>query len=635
MKLDSNPLTPTWRHIVRTSELGWLIDHKIQNNILFPGAGYICMAIEAARQHCSSDNPITGYRLRDVKLLKGLVIPESQEGVELQIQLLRASNELNSKSTWRQFEVYSVSHDDNWALHSTGQISVETQFNCSETETGHYGGLEKDGESMQVEDLYKRLQAVGVSHGPSFQNLKDIIYCPGSSSSVFGISDVDTLTRFKYQYGHIVHPTTLDSIFQAAYSALSPSAPEWDTGMVPQSIDNLFISAQLSNKAGDLLVARSKLQNLNNRGFDTAIDVFNGSDPREALIRIDNLHCQSIGRTLLQPLRTRKQAFSTTWEHDLSFMTPDQLKQPIQFFANERESQIIQDLKLASQVFIQRALASLTTSDMEALAPHHLKLCNWMKTQEKSWVSENSDFITSTSSGAETLDQQRLIDSVRDGSVNGKILCRIGENLAEIMRGQISLSALLLEDKLLYDYYEKALRIDRSYKQVKHLVGLVAQKNPSAKILEIGAGAGGCTASVLEALGSPARPQFSQYDFTDVSPGFFEAAKDRFSEWESMINYRRFDVEIDPTSQGLEAGSYDLIIACQVLHATSEIVNTLANVRKLLKPGGRLIFVETTRDTIDIQLVFGVMPGWWLSRFTHIFTSNVLLTLQAPKPKGP
>jgi NADPH:quinone reductase-like Zn-dependent oxidoreductase len=35
-------------------------------------------------------------------------------------------------------------------------------------------------------------------------------------------------------------------------------------------------------------------------------------------------------------------------------------------------------------------------------------------------------------------------------------------------------------------------------------------------------------------------------------------------------------------------------------------------VRQLLRPGSKLIMVETTRDTPDMQLIFGTLPGWWL-----------------------
>ncbi|CCF47710.1 hypothetical protein CH063_15988, partial [Colletotrichum higginsianum] len=42
-----------------------------------------------------------------------------------------------------------------------------------------------------------------------------------------------------------------------------------------------------------------------------------------------------------------------------------------------------------------------------------------------------------------------------------------------------------------------------------------------------------------------------------------------------MINFKKLDIETDPVEQSFEAGSYDLIIACQVLHATKNMETTM------------------------------------------------------------
>ena len=48
------------------------------------------------------------------------------------------------------------------------------------------------------------------------------------------------------------------------------------------------------------------------------------------------------------------------------------------------------------------------------------------------------------------------------------------------------------------------------------------------------------------------------------------------------------------------------------MHATKNLAATLRNVRSLLKPGGRLLFAETTIDRLDVCLIFGPLEGWWL-----------------------
>lgn len=45
-----NTSAPTWRHIIRPTEIPRVHDHLVQSETIYPGAGYICMAIEGARQ---------------------------------------------------------------------------------------------------------------------------------------------------------------------------------------------------------------------------------------------------------------------------------------------------------------------------------------------------------------------------------------------------------------------------------------------------------------------------------------------------------------------------------------------------------------------------------------------------------
>jgi NADPH:quinone reductase-like Zn-dependent oxidoreductase len=115
------------------------------------------------------------------------------------------------------------------------------------------------------------------------------------------------------------------------------------------------------------------------------------------------------------------------------------------------------------------------------------------------------------------------------------------------------------------------------------------------------------------------------YDFTDVSSGFFEKAKEKFGgEWEGVMRYKKLDIEQDPVAQGFEEGAYDVVVACQVLHATQSMERTMTNVRKLLKPGGKLFIMETTKDQMDIQFVFGFLQGWWLSKSLSILQHGIL-----------
>lgn len=81
--------------------------------------------------------------------------------------------------------------------------------------------------------------------------------------------------------------------------------------------------------------------------------------------------------------------------------------------------------------------------------------------------------------------------------------------------------------------------------------------------------------------------------------------------------FKVLDVEKDPVQQGFSEGTYDLVIAFSVLHATSNLDRTLRHARRLLKPGGFLLVGEANNSIQPGSLpgvIFGTLPGWWLGQ---------------------
>lgn len=94
--------------------------------------------------------------------------------------------------------------------------------------------------------------------------------------------------------------------------------------------------------------------------------------------------------------------------------------------------------------------------------------------------------------------------------------------------------------------------------------------------------------------------------------GFFENAREKFAFAEKHMRFAKLDLEVDPELQGFEKGSYDVIMACNVIHTTSDLLKCLRDLKSLLRPGGKLIMMETTVDNIRDGIIFGLLPGWWM-----------------------
>ncbi|MEU8271400.1 amino acid adenylation domain-containing protein, partial [Sphaerisporangium sp. NPDC049002] len=133
------------------------------------------------------------------------------------------------------------------------------------------------------------------------------------------------------------------------------------------------------------------------------------------------------------------------------------------------------------------------------------------------------------------------------------------------------------------------------------------------RILEVGAGTGATSARVLGTL-EPLRDRIEEYCYTDLSKAFLFRAEEQLLPRHPYVTTRILDVERPPGEQGLEPGSFDVVVATNVLHATADIARTLRNVKAALRPGGLLFLNEMSRNTLLAHLTFGLVDGWWRSQ---------------------
>ena len=147
---------------------------------------------------------------------------------------------------------------------------------------------------------------------------------------------------------------------------------------------------------------------------------------------------------------------------------------------------------------------------------------------------------------------------------------------------------------------------------IKEYVAKRVEKDPGVivHILEVGAGTGGTSAFVFKELAGYGNNV--RYIYTDISAGFTQFGKKEFGKDYNFIDFKVLDIENDLESQGYKAGSVDIVLGCNVFHATKSIVKTMRNVRKLLKENGLVLINEVTEKTPSATLTFGLTNGWWL-----------------------
>jgi acyl transferase domain-containing protein/NADPH:quinone reductase-like Zn-dependent oxidoreductase/ubiquinone/menaquinone biosynthesis C-methylase UbiE len=619
----TNWLTPTWRNFLRLSEIDWLGDHRIDGSVVFPAAGYVAMAIEAARLLTDpSEQTIQTYRMRDIDFANALVIPESASGVELQLALRRCSEKELDHDGWYEFEICSLGSNGVWVQHCHGCVLVETgdaikarvSEMARELQAPHEESYLEDSRvrAVSIDSLFAGLREAGIYHGPHFQNLVDSRAAGNRAITNFAVGEAA-----RNHHNYVLHPTTLDSILQASFSSL-PGDMDKNTMVLPRSIRSLTVPRNLGRRGGDRLRAFSELVKASRRGYSSDIAVtFAAADEGSVFLQMYGFLGQAVAKRSDDAAVESIPCSKSRWELDVLHNVPANLRSPLIMPINGNEIETERKLACMSYTLIHDAVSELEGQCQDAWASHHKRFYSWMKAIVDQGERGKLCRGTQTWGRLDKRTKAVLADQLNAGDAGGQLLVRMGENLAGIVRGEILPLELMMEDNLLNRFYvdHHALKT-RTYKALSAITELYAVKNPGANVLEIGGGTGGATAAVLRgfaARGGGAETVVGRYSFTDISPGFFEAASEKFASWSSVMDFKKLDIEDDPLTQSFTPASYNLIVAAMCLHATKNLHETLTNVRKLLKPGGTLLLVEATTDRLDIQMIFGTLPGWWLA----------------------
>ncbi|KAL9623833.1 MAG: hypothetical protein Q9160_001824 [Pyrenula sp. 1 TL-2023] len=584
--LEDNELCPNWRNNLSLEEVPWIQDHKIVQDVVFPATGYIAMAGEAIRQLTGTDD----YTLQHVSISTALVLQESKT-IEIMTSLRRVRLTATLDSDRYDFVISSY-NGTLWTKHCTGQARAG-QSQPPQTEN-----IVPFHREVPAPTWYSAMKRLGLNYGPAFQGLRDISACPNSQAAVATIIDECRLTNAVYQ----IHPTTIDKCLQLfTVAATQGTTRRLQKLCMPTEIEEIYIrqgASEIHTKAFSSSLTNGAIKGdaVAMAGNETVIHLKGGSfSPLEDQSPTDV--ADSIAGTQL------------LWKPDVDFLSVDTLVRARGDFKD-----VIYQLERLSFLCVleTRHQVSQVRTEVEHLQKYH----RWLDEQVVAAETGKYSILDDAQSLVELAHEERL-DSMKTlgaevakgpGAEIGKILLRIVYQCKEMFAGEVVPISLLLQDDslaALYEFYQEMFDFHQYFQLLGHV-------KPTMKILEIGAGTGGSTISTLRSLlNEQGTRMYSEYCFTDISTGFFVAAKEKFKDFENL-KYAVLDISKDPVEQGFEAESFDLIIASNVLHATPSINATLRNVRKLLHPQGRFLLNELTPTTRKINYIMGILPGWWL-----------------------
>ncbi|KAI5460632.1 putative polyketide synthase [Mariannaea sp. PMI_226] len=618
--LESPDNQPSWRILLSAERLPWLKDHVVDNFVVFPAAGYMTMAIQALQlleQERRSDLKPEGYQLRNVSFKKTLTLPKNSRPVETII----AFRYSDSNEHW-VFTVSSMSEQGKWQEHCDGTISAVIDTESDEVDQNREAEFFHENQVARLEsarqactkvlshdNLYAQLASTGNQFGPSFAINREARLSSFQSLNRLTIPDIAAMMPGNFMMPHVIHPTTLDAVIQACLPVFQQHSIRGS--VMPISIGDIFISTDIANQPGRQLEIVCDLNNTFARSTNLSTAVFQRNENGEprCILTLERGEIRVVGESQTSTKKPEhNDIFKLEWGIDVSSVTAQTLESaevPLQSDeAGISQAEKVELGSVACARYIDWAVREMRDRGLAVQDDHRV---HWWRLLEEFFRSESGQgLIQRSPETKEELDQltSRL-------GVEGEAIARIGPELIPLLTGQTDPLAHFLKDDLLFRVYhsDEGARPNR---YMADYAKILTFQRRDLKILEIGAGTGGTTFQLLQAC-SPDRKAFcSEYMYTDISSGFFEAVRtSRLKDWAHLLTFQTLDLEKDAAEQGFEEHSYDLIIAANVVHATRCLAKSLGTINKLLKPGGVLGLVELTRPTPYITMTFGSIPGWW------------------------
>jgi len=620
---------PTWQATIGPNHPGYLSDHKVRGTVVFPAAGYIEMALAAGRELHGSEGALL---LEDVKIENPLILDDSSS---TSVQLVMEDEQ--------RFSIYSQPSEQKgraWTRHATGLLigtTSEERPNAIEL---------RQHDELSKADGYQRFIEMGLEYGPQFQHVEAFHI---GSNEVFGRLEVpDSL---KKQIGtHILHPAVLDNCFQ-----LMAALPLKGT-FLPVGLKRLRVwdSPQNAFKALAQVVSTTT---------ETVVgDIQMTDDDGNVLAEVSGFTC----RHMADPEENRKNSLQgalydfewrlasneDTTRQAQHLPNPNQLASKLEVSNNRNHRQeraayyanIRPALDALTAGYFAQSLTSLgwqwqkdeefsTTGLIEQLgiAPRHERLTERILSviAEAGVLERHSDsWLTRTLPETGSLESSwnRLLRQHPEFQAELTIMERCGNALADVLiDAEEPLSLLFPQGSLIMEHlYQDSPSFHPYNRILAEAVGSIVAELPKGqtlRILEIGGGTGGVTSLLLPLL----PPSRTEYVFTDISASFFKQARAKFQAY-PFLQFETLDIEKLPADQDFDLHTFDLIIASDVLHATADLKNTISNVSELLSSQGMVLLLELTDPPYWFDLVFGMLPGWWLFNDHDLRPNHATLT---------
>ena len=490
----------------------------------------LCAVIEACKQLAATDKVIEGFEFRDIIIGNALLIHLEDKGVPINLHIRpRKIGTKGTAASWLEFTLYSQAKDADHTEHCSGLIQIQYQSRDGKSPNNieeirdwnarreEYSGLQQLCTDIEGKtEFYSKWASRGMQYGqcspssillgrhlffsgPLFQPIDKIATSTGAACCELVITDTKSIMPAKFEYEHVIHPTTLDGIFQTFVAG----ARDCIQGMVPTAIASLYVSATIPSRPGSRLRGFSRATR---KGFRNFVGPIYMSDETwmEPKVVVKGIFCTELGALSGQSdpddqsTFVKKLCSQFVWKENVDQLNQDNAEAILSTssihidVSSDDTVHAVTDLEKAAQIFITKALADLSLDDEATVAPHMAHYLQWMRHRK---LLEN-DFALDSTSGQDL----GLLDRLREQGIEGQLLALVGGNIGDIIKGTVAPGVLGHRLDLISEYQVHAHGLKKASQAVLRWLDLEAHKRPDNRYLEISANVPTLTPLILDIL---------------------------------------------------------------------------------------------------------------------------------------
>lgn len=563
-----------------------------------------------------------------------------EDAVETDLQLIPMQKALEKGSARYEVKIHSYNGGRS-TLCFTANIQVDFDDDSQDLSAGNIGQSQrmerqlyhdqlfshflqmdmKCSRAIERKAFYDYCRGHGLNYGKAFQLLSEIKW-DGHTASTARLR-TDTAIQWAEDSPSPIHPAALDCIIQLILTQFSQGCdPSFEAPtLVPQRLLRGWFSAKpWHNGASEVRLSSVLHEDAGRAGsVNATVRVFGHDD--SVLCVFEDLTMAEVARSNKTGDNDTDLLYGIAWKPQLSLLREGDLQRLIDDAASHANS----DAMMSYFPKIERAMRVAACKAVEGLdeeflgsAPSHIRKFA-AAIRHLFFAPSNQRFINGDSSLSDN-ELEELLRQCEDEVPDLALFSIVARALPGILRGDTNPLEILFRSGAAEKFYARMFEENMRDGRLVSFLDLKSHEIPSLRILEVGAGTGGFTGHILEALQSfeiqTGTARFAEYVYTDISPAYFEGAREKFAKYSERMVFKSLDLEQDPTSIGFQDSleGFDIVVAGSVLHATSNLEKTLKGLRKLTKPGGQLVFFEIPQpDIACINVAFGSLEGWWLS----------------------